>query len=87
MAMVLVQGSRNPKVFLAQRARLSDVICARVIAIGRRRFAWPIHRFSAWRQDAASRRCLATLNEYYLKDIGLTRHDMAPDSCSPSRLW
>jgi uncharacterized protein YjiS (DUF1127 family) len=75
MAMVLVQGSGNPK------------IVPRVIAIVRLRFAWPIHWFSAWRRDVADRRYLATLNEYSLKDIGLTRRDVAPDSSPPIRLW
>ena len=100
--MVLVQGGRSTKIFLPERqaapqpsrrnclsaiARLSAAVRRRVIAIGRLRFAWPIHWFSAWRQNAASRRHLAALNEYYLKDIGLTRHDMAPNSSPPSRLW
>jgi uncharacterized protein YjiS (DUF1127 family) len=34
---------------------------------------------SAWRQDAADRRYLSGLNEYYLRDIGLAREDVAPD--------
>lgn len=42
---------------------------------------------SVWRRDAASSQQLASLNEYYLKDLGLSRHDFPPDSFPPFRLW
>ena len=48
---------------------------------------WLIRRLSAWRQNAASWRHLETLNDYYLKDLGLSRHDFPPDSFPPFRLW
>lgn len=51
------------------------------------RLRWLIRLLSEWRRNAASRRNLATLNEYYLKDIGLSRHDILPDSSPPCRLW
>jgi len=34
----------------------------------------------AWRQDAAEQRYLADLSDYYLKDMGLSRDDVAHDS-------
>ena len=46
-----------------------------------------IHWLSTWRRNAASWRHLATLNDYYLKDLGLSRHDFPPDSSPPFRLW
>ena len=46
-----------------------------------------IHWFSTWRRNAASGRHLATLSDYYLKDLGLSRHDFPPDSSPPFRLW
>jgi uncharacterized protein YjiS (DUF1127 family) len=51
------------------------------------RLRWLIRLLSAWRRSAADRRHLATLNEYYLKDLGLSRHDFPPDSFPPFRLW
>jgi uncharacterized protein YjiS (DUF1127 family) len=46
-----------------------------------------VHWLSTWRRNAASWRHLATLNDYYLKDLGLSRHDFPPDSSPPFRLW
>ena len=51
------------------------------------RLRWLIRWLSAWRQNAASWRHLATLNDCYLKDLGLSRHDFPPDSFPPFRLW
>lgn len=76
--MVLVLGNGKSR---AARRRKSLYVIARL------RLAWLIRLLSAWRRNAASGRCLATLNEYYLKDIGLSRHDMPPDSSPPFRLW
>lgn len=61
--------------------------------LGRLRNVLPalLHRaidlVSAWRRDVAERRCLAGLRDYYLKDIGLSRDDVAPDSRPPFRSW
>ena len=76
--MVLVLGSGKCR---TARQRKSLHVIARL------RWVWLIRRLSAWRQDAASGRDLAMLNEYYLKDIGLSRHDVPPDSSPPFRLW
>ena len=78
--MVLVLGSGKSLAHTARRRKS-------LFAIARLRLEWLINWLSAWRRDAASWRCLATLNEYYLKDIGLSRHDMPPDSSPPFRLW
>jgi uncharacterized protein YjiS (DUF1127 family) len=76
--MVLVLGNERSR---TARRRKSLSIIARL------RLAWLIRLVYAWRRNAASGRCLATLNEYYLRDIGLSRHDMPPDSSRPFRLW
>ena len=76
--MVLVLGSWKSR---TARRRKSLHVIARL------RWAWLISLYSAWRQNAASQRDLATLNEYYLKDIGLSRHDILWDSSPPFRLW
>jgi len=39
----------------------------------------------AWRRCAAERRYLADLNDYYLKDIGLSRSDTMGDEIDPYR--
>jgi uncharacterized protein YjiS (DUF1127 family) len=78
--MVLVLGSGKG---LARRARRRKSL----YVIARPRLAWLIDLLFAWRHDAASWRDLATLNEHYLKDIGLSRHDMPPDSSPPLRQW
>lgn len=39
-----------------------------------------VHLVSAWRRHAAEQRYLAELNDYYLKDVGLTRDDTMRDS-------
>jgi drug/metabolite transporter (DMT)-like permease/uncharacterized protein YjiS (DUF1127 family) len=36
--------------------------------------------FLIWRERAAEQRCLGDLNDYYLRDIGLSRSDVARDS-------
>jgi uncharacterized protein YjiS (DUF1127 family) len=74
--MVLVLGSGKSR---AARRRKSLYVIARLRRL--------IRRLIAWRRNAASQRDLATLNEYYLKDLGLSRHDLPPDSSSPFRLW
>jgi len=76
--MVLVLGSGKSR---TARRRTSLYVIARL------RLAWLIRRLCAWRRDAASWQHLAMLNEYYLKDIGLSRHDIPPDSSPPFRLW
>lgn len=76
--MVLVLGSGKSR---TARRRTSLYVIARL------RLAWLICLLSAWRRDAASSQQLASLNEYYLKDLGLSRHDFPPDSFPPIRLW
>ena len=39
-----------------------------------------VGRFLAWRRCAAERRYLASLSDYHLKDIGLSRSDAMDDS-------
>jgi uncharacterized protein YjiS (DUF1127 family) len=80
--MVLVLGSaKNVRPARQAASRPSRSPCAIV------RLRWLIRRLSEWRRNAASWRHLATLNEYYLKDVGLSRHDIPPDSSPPFRLW
>jgi uncharacterized protein YjiS (DUF1127 family) len=76
--LVLVLGSGKSRT-ARQRKSIDVIACSR--------FAGLIRLLSAWRRIAASQRDLATLNEYYLKDIGLSRHDVPPDSSPPFRLW
>jgi uncharacterized protein YjiS (DUF1127 family) len=87
MVLVLGSGKNVRTVRTAPPAAGRPGRLRSLCAIGRRWLAWNIHRLSAWREIAASQRDLATLNEYYLKDLGLSRHDFPPDSSPPSRLW
>jgi uncharacterized protein YjiS (DUF1127 family) len=84
MAMVLVLGSDKNVARTARPApSRPDRLKSRAIV----RLRWLIRWLSAWRQNAASWRQLATLNDYYLKDLGLSRHDFPPDSSPPLRQW
>jgi uncharacterized protein YjiS (DUF1127 family) len=47
--------------------------------------AWLTHRFQAWRRDAVEQRYLASLNDYYLRDLGLARSDVDRDPMPPHR--
>jgi uncharacterized protein YjiS (DUF1127 family) len=76
--MVLVLGSGRSRGRTARRRKSLSIIA---------RLRWLIDLMSTWRRDAANRRYLATLNEYNLKDLGLSRHDLPPDSSPPFRLW
>jgi uncharacterized protein YjiS (DUF1127 family) len=82
--MVLVLGSDRSVACTARpAASRPDRLRSRAIVRLRRLIHW----LSAWRQNAASWRHLETLNDYYLKDLGLSRHDFPPDSFPPFRLW
>ncbi|MBA4095740.1 MAG: hypothetical protein C0484_03090 [Rhodospirillum sp.] len=84
MAMVLVLGS-GKSVTRTTRPAASRLARPKSRAVLRLR--WLIRWLSAWRRNAASWRQLATLNDYYLRDLGLSRHDFPPSSSPPFRLW
>jgi uncharacterized protein YjiS (DUF1127 family) len=49
--------------------------------------SWLIDGLWEWRHAAADWRYLAGLNDYYLRDLGLSRHDVDQDAMSRDRFW
>ena len=47
--------------------------------------SWLIEWLQKWRRAAADRRYLAGLNDYNLKDLGLSRHDVDHEAISRDR--
>lgn len=82
VVMVLVQrGGSGKRLASAEGAARSSqtwfrsaLVCAGVAA------SRLLVLFAAWRSHAAERRYLVGLSEYHLKDIGLSRSDVTPDS-------
>lgn len=77
MVLVLGNGKR-----LARSARRKSLYVTTRLRLGQF-----IRQLSAWQRATASWHNLATLNECYLKDLGLSRHDIPPDSSPPFRPW
>ena len=55
--------------------------------IPQRLLPWLINWLQGWCRAAADRCYLAGLNDYNLRDVGLSRHDVDPDALSRRRFW
>jgi drug/metabolite transporter (DMT)-like permease len=77
VAAFLVDEPVGPHLLIGIAAVFTGILIASTDSLRLRRW---LDLFRLWRERAAERRCLADLNDHYLKDIGLTRSDTMRDS-------
>jgi uncharacterized protein YjiS (DUF1127 family) len=64
---------------IAAIKRLSAIVLGTFVGLARRLRSL----LAAWRQHAEEQRYLSDLNDYYLKDIGLSRSEATRDEAAP----
>jgi uncharacterized protein YjiS (DUF1127 family) len=64
---------------IAAIKRSSAVVLGTLVGVARTLPSRLAGLLAAWRQRAEEQRYLGDLNDYYLKDLGLSRGDVAPD--------